>query len=46
MGDTNSEYTLIGLNQIDADAVVQYAVSKGKLVYRTDAAGMNAMDVD
>ena len=46
MGDTNSEYTLIGLNQIDEDAIVQYAVSKGKLVYRTDAAGTNAMDVD
>ncbi len=46
MGDTNSEYTLIGLNQIDADAVVQYTVSKGKLVYRTDTAGTNAMDVD
>lgn len=43
---TTNEYNLVSLGQIDADAMVQYAVAKGKLVYRTDKAGTNAMDVD
>ncbi len=48
MADTKqkNEYSLISLGQIDADSLVQYAVAKGKLVYRTDKAGTNAMDVD
>ena len=46
MADTNNDFTLISLGQIDMDSVVQYCVAKGKLVYRTDAAGTNAMDVD
>lgn len=46
MADTDKDFTVISLGQVDVDSLVQYCVTKGKLVYRTDAAGANAMDVD
>lgn len=41
-----TNYTQLSVNQLDADAVTEYVIQKGKLVYRTDNASPNASDTD
>lgn len=42
----NDIFTLVSLNQIDADALAEYVVAKKKLVYRKDAPGEKVEDTE